>query len=89
MFAGPIVSFKAGKCKFENQTVTAEPQKGEVVITKRDDVHHFVWRTRAANPQDVDDVVLIGQISWEKVPECKDGRVFALRCVCGFFHMIS
>lgn len=88
-FLGPVVSFKAGKCKFENQTVTAEPRKGEVVVSKGDDgLHRFVWRTRSTPPQNVDDVMLVGQITWEKVPECKDGRVYALRCVSGDSHCL-
>lgn len=77
---GPIVSFKAGKCKLQGNTVTADPRKGEVVVTKEDDgMHHFAWRTRGANPQDEDKFLLLGSAFWEKVPECKDARVFALR----------
>lgn len=77
-----LVTFRAGRL-FQDETtklVTADKKRGRVKCTKDErGLFHFLWFNRINGQQELDLTIFPGTASWEKVDECKDGRVFLLR----------
>lgn len=48
MAATPIITFKAGLCKFTDRTVTPDPRPGYIYLYSEDELMHFCWRPRSA-----------------------------------------
>eukprot|EP01083_Nonionella_stella_P091296 255237_1 len=76
---GNLVDFKAGRLTKANTTVTADTRKGKVSLYRADGLLHFKWETRPGAKTENDWIMFPESAKWEKVPECKDGRVFLLR----------
>jgi len=77
-----VCEFKAGKLDFDgaSKMVTADPRRGTFLVRESaDGITRIQWKTRPGNNVETTLVVIPNDISVEKVPECKDGRVFLLR----------
>jgi len=79
----PLVEFRAGILHLSGHTVTADKRRGKVVLIQspEDGLLHLQWVQRPSGtcePQD-DMTLMQKSATWEKVPECKTGRVFLLR----------
>lgn len=77
-----LVSFRAGRL-FQDETtklVTADKKRGKVKCVKdQQGIFNFQWFNRISHEKELELSIFPGAASWEKVPECKDGRVFLLR----------
>ena len=59
--------------------VHPDNRRGKVVILQGDDgVPHLQWKLRPADSKELD-VALLAPATWERVTECKTGRVYLLR----------
>ena len=75
---GSLVSFRAGCMTLSGTTVTADPRKGKVFLIEKDGLLHFQWRLRPSDEVKEDTICMPHDATFEKVDECKDGRVFLL-----------
>ncbi|KAF1825900.1 uncharacterized protein K489DRAFT_376289 [Dissoconium aciculare CBS 342.82] len=48
MATAPIITFKAGRCTFNQRKVSAVPTPGYIYMYSEDDLLHFCWRPRSA-----------------------------------------
>jgi hypothetical protein len=48
MATAPIITFKAGRCTFNQRKVSAVPTPGYIYMYSEDDLLHFCWRPRTA-----------------------------------------
>jgi len=86
------VEFRAGILHLDGTTVTADSRRGKVRIVDGDEGYlKFQWVLRPAGTVELDLGIFPESMVWEKVPECKDGRVYLLRFRSGgskrFFWM--
>jgi len=76
----PLVSFRAGKCTFANNTVTPIPKKGLVQLTQTpDSLIHFQWKDRASGTLEDDLIIFPEEAAFSKVAKGTTGRVFILK----------
>mmetsp|Transcript_4735 Transcript_4735/g.9206 ORF Transcript_4735/g.9206 Transcript_4735/m.9206 type:complete len:329 (-) Transcript_4735:207-1193(-) len=76
-----LVEFKAGKLKQAGSTVTADPRRGTLLLVESaaDGMTRIQWKTRPGNKLEEDLMIIPNDVSVEKVPECKSGRVILVR----------
>ena len=75
----PHLSFKAGVMDLKGKTVTADKRRGTVKLVTQDGLLHLQWCTRPGDAVELDLMLFRGAATWEKVDDCKDGRVFILK----------
>jgi hypothetical protein len=76
----PLVSFRAGKCTFANNTVTPIPKKGLVQLTQTpDSLVHFQWKDRSSGAVEDDLIIFPEEAVFSKVKQGTTGRVFILK----------
>jgi len=57
-----------------------DKKRGKIKCIKDETgVFHLTWHNRISKQQELDLTIFPGTAKWEKVEECKDGRVFLLR----------
>ncbi|KAK9466303.1 proteasome complex subunit Rpn13 ubiquitin receptor-domain-containing protein [Lipomyces arxii] len=85
-----LLTFKAGKVDFEPSSKHCKPlpQKGKITLSRprNDDepLLSFIWEPRGSSKNDPsvekDELMIFpGDAEWVPVPQCKTGRVFALK----------
>eukprot|EP01112_Ceratiomyxa_fruticulosa_P017845 TRINITY_DN5631_c0_g2_i3.p1 TRINITY_DN5631_c0_g2~~TRINITY_DN5631_c0_g2_i3.p1 ORF type:complete len:132 (+),score=24.72 TRINITY_DN5631_c0_g2_i3:100-495(+) len=78
-----IVSFKAGKCTYANNTITCVPRKGIIqVVQSPDGLVHFQWKERAGASIEDDLIIFPGETAFQKI-ESPSGRVYLLKFTTG------
>ena len=87
-----MVTFRAGRCTYENNTITPLPGKGKVELTvDESNILHVVWSPRSssssssstpASPAPLDLIVFPGDAKFSSIP-CPTGRVTLLRFTSG------
>lgn len=92
MAGAPIITFKAGRCTFNQRKVSAVPTPGYIYMYSEDDLLHFCWRPRTAPstepeldlimfPQDGTFRPLIREESDDDMWSPTNGRIFELSFV--------
>lgn len=76
-----LVEFKAGKLKLAGTTVTADPRRGTVSVKESaaDGMTRLQWKTRPGGKREEDLLIVPNDVTVEKIPECKTGRVLLVR----------
>jgi len=76
----PLVSFRAGKCTFANNTVTPINKKGTVQLIQTPDfLLHFQWKDRTSGAVEDDLIIFPEEAVFSKVTQGTPGRVFILK----------
>jgi 26S proteasome regulatory subunit N13 len=87
--SAPLISFKAGRIDYNDDTKEAVPKRGQgtVKITKNPDepsFYSFVWEPRGKYKKTVganenDELLLFpGDAEWKHIKQCTTGRAYAL-----------
>lgn len=82
--ADGLVEFRAGRAFLDEQTrmVTADKKRGKIKLIKDEQgILKFQWFNRISKQKELDLMLMPTTAKWEKVNECKDGRVFLLRMI--------
>ena len=76
-----LLSFRAGRMMMdENNIVTAQPHRGKIKFYKSEEgLLHLEWRNRLTNASDLDIILFPNCAKWQKIEQCKDGRVYLLK----------
>eukprot|EP00484_Ammonia_sp_Unknown_P021058 CAMPEP_0197036248 /NCGR_PEP_ID=MMETSP1384-20130603/13817_1 /TAXON_ID=29189 /ORGANISM="Ammonia sp." /LENGTH=376 /DNA_ID=CAMNT_0042466409 /DNA_START=29 /DNA_END=1159 /DNA_ORIENTATION=+ len=77
-----LVSFRAGRLFLDSSTkmVTADTKRGKIKLVKDETgILKFQWYNRISNQKELDLMIMPHCATWQKVDECKDGRVFLLK----------
>ena len=77
-----LVAFRAGRLFLDESTrlVTADKKRGKIKFIKDEQgLLHLEYYNRISNQKELDLTIFPQSAKWEKVNECKDGRVYVLR----------
>mmetsp|Transcript_5787 Transcript_5787/g.8512 ORF Transcript_5787/g.8512 Transcript_5787/m.8512 type:complete len:280 (+) Transcript_5787:39-878(+) len=77
----PIAKFKAGRMTLKNGNVSADPQKGELEVSKNmnnEIIFKWVKRGTKGETSPVTITLKNGPATWKKVEKVNDGRVYVL-----------
>eukprot|EP01083_Nonionella_stella_P151716 485284_1 len=77
-----LVNFRAGRLFLDQQTrmVNSDKKRGKIRLLKDEQgLVKFQWFNRISNQKELDLTIFPQTAKWEKVNECKDGRVYVLR----------
>lgn len=87
----PLLQFKAGKVHLNETSLEATPKRGQGtvrVFNSPDDplLYSFIWEPRGSHAtvggeaeSKIELLLFPGDAKWVHVPQCKSGRVFALK----------
>jgi len=73
------VEFRAGMMFRDKNMIVSDTRKGMVFLHQSEGLLHFCWKDRKTGKVEEDWIVFPEDAVFEKVPECKTGRVFLLK----------
>jgi len=76
-----LAEFRAGKMTYDGRMVTPDVRKGKLVLLNGEDsLMHLQWWDRTKTPMNMeDDLIVINDAYFERIPKCTTGRVYLLR----------
>eukprot|EP01084_Bolivina_argentea_P259380 437643_1 len=79
-----LVTFRAGRLFLDESTrmVSADKKRGKIKFTKDEQgLLHLEYYNRISSQKELDLTIFPQSAKWEKVNDCKDGRVYVLRMI--------